>query len=99
MPSASFATLAFELRVYANREVLANHGVEEFLARYPNDRLGVTLAELRASAELVGQASMLLSLLAPHEAAVRELVNAAGAPAAAAVPVLALPPAREAAVP
>lgn len=82
MPTTSFADLAFELRIYANREVLANHGVEVFLARYPNERLGVTLDQLRESAALVGQASMLLSLLAPHEAAVRALVEAA-APALA----------------
>ncbi|MBK5958798.1 hypothetical protein CCR97_11335 [Rhodoplanes elegans] len=87
MPTASFATLAFELRVYAHREVLANHGVEEFLARYPHPGLGVTLAQLRESAALVGQASMLLSLLAPHEAAVRAMVEAGTRPDAAPAPV------------
>lgn len=79
MPAESFAELAFELRVYARRECASNLDVEVFLASQPG---GPTpdhrrlVADLQASAERIGRAAMLLSLLAPHEAAVRALVRA-----------------------
>ncbi len=79
MPETPFTELAFELRVYAQREVSTNLDVEVFLSSLP---AGLTtshrrlVADLRASAALIGEASMLLSLLAPHEAAVRALVTA-----------------------
>lgn len=75
LPTTSFAALAFELRVYARREVLSNEGVELFLARYPNPQLARTLDDLRDSAVLVGQAAMLLAALAPHERTVREFLS------------------------
>ena len=77
MPTETFAELAFELRVYAQREVATNQSVEVFLASQP---AGLTPAhrrlvtDLQQSAALVGRAAMLLALLAPHEAAVRALV-------------------------
>jgi hypothetical protein len=79
MPDTPFAALAWELQLYARREVATNQEVEVFLASLP---AGLTpahtrlIADLRASAALIGQASMLLSILSPHEAAVRALVAA-----------------------
>lgn len=74
LPDTSFAALAFELRIYARREVLGNEAVEEFLARHPNELLQRTLGDLRESAILVGQAATVLAILSRHEAAVRALV-------------------------
>ncbi|MDQ2084685.1 hypothetical protein RA307_31275 [Xanthobacteraceae bacterium Astr-EGSB] len=81
LPDDSFASLAFELRLVAHREAMGNEKVEEFYARYPNAMSTRVLADLRNNALLIGRASNLLSILARHEHAVRELVVSLSAPA------------------
>lgn len=80
LPATPFAELAFELRIYARREAIGNEKVEEYIARHPSDTLKRTLADLQASALLIGKASTVLSILARHEAAVRALVTGEAAP-------------------
>jgi hypothetical protein len=76
IPEVDFARLAFELRVYARREAGSNEDFELFIAglEKPSEGLKRTLADLRQSAELIGQASVWFSILSRHEAAVRALV-------------------------
>ena len=75
LPDTDFAALAFELRLYARREALGNEKVEEYVARYPNENLQRVLADLQASALLIGKASTVLSILARHEEWVRAYVT------------------------
>ena len=77
LPDDDFASLAFELRLYARREALGNEQVEEFFARYPNEMSERVLADLRASALKIGRAATALAALAEREAEVRALMAAA----------------------
>jgi hypothetical protein len=76
LPEVDFARLAFELRIYARREVGSNEDFEHFVAglSQPSEGLKRTLADLRESAALIGQAAVWFSILARHEGAVRALV-------------------------
>lgn len=74
LPADDFASLAFELRIYARREALGNERVEEFFARYPNDMSERVLADLRASALKIGRAATALAILAEKEAEIRALL-------------------------
>lgn len=76
LPDDDFASLAFELRIYARREAMGNEQVEEFFARYPNQMSERVLADLRASALRIGRAATALGILAEHEAEVRALIAA-----------------------
>ena len=72
---STFAALAFELRLVARAEHSGNQDVEHYLARHPDENLQRVLDDLRRTAELIGEASVLLSKLSPFEHEVRAILD------------------------
>ncbi len=72
---STFAQLASELRAVARAEHSGNQRVEHYLARHPDENLQRVLDDLRRTAELIGEASVLLSKLSPFEHEVRAILD------------------------
>lgn len=71
LPEASFADIAVDLFLIAQREAGAVNQLEIFAARYPGVSAERVLADARASAERAGQTYHFVKALIPHEAAIR----------------------------
>lgn len=79
LPHTSFADLAAALREIVEREARTDCQCEQFLARYPNENMALTLRELQRTTARLSEAARLLGALIPIEQEVRALHAAAAA--------------------
>lgn len=76
LPAASFADLAFELRLLAWREAAGVEQLTVFAARHPElSAFAISAETASRSAERIGDAFRLFEALAPHEREARRLLS------------------------